>query len=475
MKIKQLMIPRTSNDIQELLISYGLFSILLDMNYDFDVTLKRKKGAYIIDLDEEIETEDIVVIPTEMDTDIENLKFNGMVNKSEFNAQIKNMFGTPDDFGDYIGGFLTSEDNTLSNIFSYYATLEDEYIINFKNKDGMYINGIYTGKGVRDFKQPKGIILRAHECYLSMLGYYRSTSFVSLANNDNEITWLSVPSSKGINYLNKWHPYMYVDKETGEIIPSYYLGSTGVSVTTALLKVKLQLEISILESIDGFDGYYEFQVAPTRNKPLNDKVQFISWLKGSEGLLSTLNKQLSYTTKEYDLKESIGFFTNKISNQNFTNMVNNLIKSGFNVFTINEIEEICKMVNKNELLEVQAIQDYAKMIRRFMIKFKGDGYNAQKNLMSANNETKLLAALSQMNVMYFRRYAMYRVKESSLKELFTDILGSGQYSVKDVVNAILLLSTVKGEKAPEDSVEVATGEVIVEEEAIKDLEETETV
>lgn len=447
MRIKQLIIPRETNDIQELLISYGLFSILLDMNYEFPVTLKRKKGAYIIDLEEEVETEDIIVIPTEKDTDIKNLRFNKMVNVSEFETHVTKLFGTPDEFGDYTGGFFTSEDNTISNIFSYYATFDEQYIKRFNKDGGSYLTGVYTGKGIRNAKGADGYSLRQHVICISMLGYYRTTSCIKVGKKGSQITWLAIPSEKGLKYINKWNPYIYPDKETGELKLASTINNISETVTSAALKVQLQLEISMTENLEDFYGYYELAVVPTSNKPLNDKVKIVTWMKASEKLLVEVSKLLSYSDISKDVKEAVAKFINNTNNyKNYSGMVQILAKkSKYPVLEIKETKEIAKMVNKQNLLELKAIQDYAVMLNEFMYRDMGIGYQSQRELMSVSNSSKLLAALSNMNVLYARRYKHFEVDEVSVKELYTLVLDGTNQISKDVANAILLLSTVKTE------------------------------
>lgn len=448
MRIKQLIIPRETNDIQELLISYGLFSILLDMNYEFPVTLKRKKGAYIIDLEEEVETEDIIVIPTEKDTDIEKLNFNQMINQRSFNTHVAKLYGSPDEFGDFIGGFLTSDDNTIDKIFSYYATLDDEHIKSFKNEKSTFVNGVYTGLGVRGLNSPVPEQMKTFKTRLSILGYYRATSFTALSDNGNEFTWLAIPSEKGIEYLNKWHPYTKIDKETGEIVLSYFLGSTSETITSATLKVKLQLEISMSENLEDFYGFYEIQVAPTAStKPLNDKVKEVTWLQFSENLLVEFNKLLNYSTTNIDVKNSVASFITLLTPKSYTNMIQIIAKkSSYPLFLLGEAKEIAKMVNKENLLELKAIKDYAYMLNQFMYKDKGIGYQVQRELLSVNNQSKLMSALTSMNVRYKRKYDFFGVEETSVKELYDLTLNGNNQLCKDVANAILLLSTVKTEE-----------------------------
>lgn len=447
MRIKQLIIPRETNDIQELLISYGLFSILLDMNYGFDVTLKRKKGAYIIDLEEEVETEDIIVIPTEKDTEIKNMRLNKMVNLSEFKNHVTKLYGTPDEFGEYRGGFLTCEDGCLSNIFNYYATLDVQHIKNFKNDGGNYLTGVYNGKGIRNTNSAGGFLMPVQEILISMLGYYRTTSCIKVGKNGSQITWLAIPSEKGLKYINKWNPYIYADKETGELKLASTISNVSETITSASLKVKLQLEISMSENLEDFYGYYELNVVPTKNKPLNDKVNIITWLKASEKLLVELSKILNYSDTSVDVKEAVAKFINTTdSSKNYSEMVQILAKkSKYPVLEIKETKEIAKMVNKQNLLELKAIQDYAVMLNEFMYRDMGIGYQSQRELMSVSNSSKLLAALSNMSVLYARRYKHFEVDEVSVKELYSFVLEENNQTAKDVANSILLLSTVKTE------------------------------
>lgn len=447
MIIKQLIIPRETNDIQELLISYGLFSILLDMDYGFDVTLQRKKGAYIIDLEEEIETEELVVIPTEKDTDVNKLRFNKMVNDSEFESHVTKLFGVPNDFGDYTGGFFTSEDNTISNIFSYYATFDEQFIKGFNKDGGSYLTGVYTGKGIRTSKTADGYSLRQHVICISMLGYYRTTSCIKVGKKGSQITWLAIPSEKGLKYINKWNPYIYPDKETGELKLANTISNISETVTSAYLKIQLQLEISMAENLEEFYGYYELAVVPTKNKPLNDKVKIITWMKASEKLLVEVSKLLHYSDVSKDVKEAVAKFINNTDNyKNYSAMVQILAnKSKYPVLELKETKEIAKMVNKQNLLELKAIQDYAVMLNVFMYRDMGIGYQSQRELMTVSNSSKLLSALANMNVLYARRYKHFEVDEVSVKELYNLVLEGNNQTAKDVASAILLLSTVKTE------------------------------
>lgn len=446
--IKRLTIIKEDNVITELCIAYGLLSILNE--FGIDVRLKNYKSAFVIELYEDVDYEELFIVPTDKEMDIKYATISSMVNKKNYELMVEKMFGKSD-------GFFEKQENIVS-IFNYYETLDESYLSNFEKIRMVYVGSAYGAKGQRGYYGPNNPVVLEHVRWLATLGHFRATTYVEI-NKKRELTWLPIPSESGIKEVVRFDLYTYKDKENGLTMPLKNLTNDSLSVGLARTLLSIQEKMLQEQIFEEYEGVYMLTTTPGGQSPLNDKNKVFELVDLPFGTIEKLKEIVTDKNRSFDVKEATGKLITERTIASFNNFSKNISKFesnlGYKTLELTHTEEISHMFKQSDLFNSEGIRRTAQGLSMMMSKKKG--YNIQVGLMNAVTPSQLIKTLQELSFIYSRTIPTgTMLKNEDLLEVL-ELAESEEFGATQVANMILLLSnTYISNKKTEHSKEEAS-------------------
>lgn len=435
----ELIVEKKYNPIFNLSIAYGLLALLED-NVD-SITLHNFKGAYVLRYDTEVDTEDLILMQTDRD---EKTTFGKSMQKTQRNKLLKEFFGESGDGSD--GVFSDSE--YVDVVLRYYQTLDEKLLKDAKLTKPVkhsWIGSPFSVKGQRSkdkSSQPQKIF--GFERQLSQLGFIRACSFVKLTSEhdySNEIdflTWMPIPSEKGIEEIRAFDFYSSVDEETGELKirniafdDSYLIANNNI-----LLNVQQAMTISNIK--DNYDGVYIIRANPAGQRPLNDKIAIYDWLPFSEEVIESIMRAKKAYSNDKKINYNLALSKWCLNRQvdDLSGLANVISKEERNV-TEKETEEFLAMADLKDLHNNKGVNKLAR--RLYELSRDKKGYSITVELLDVSSKNRLMRVVSELSTAYdkHRGYALWDEEE---RQAFLDIVSNDEFSASDVSTAILLTS-----------------------------------
>lgn len=411
--MKILHIIKTSNEIEDISIVYGLAYLLETSGFDY--TIKQMKSKYIIESDFEIE--DVEWHPLELD-DLNMLP--STTNKSNKLAGIRKM-------NDFFGRC-----GVISALFNYYITLDREYLKKAKITSNPRVSSVgsqfYT-LGLRGGSKQDNANRPIHIKKLSYLGFSVS---VSLIKNDSlEINSIIVP--KYAEEILKPFTFGYTDKEEG--IYKAITMSKGTSETELLLNVILETNMKYQYIKEDIEKIIIMTWTPAGNSPLANKTYDLKMKDWGLDTLYDLNSGLFRHRKNQRMLLTIANFVMDSDYKNFGELIeqyainNSLLQEKHREDLIGGMDRKIQDVYKNE-----AIQKMGKGLNRLIYRQKG-GYDSYSKLLSVANTADLQLAILTLGQEYSKAYNFSLVSQDEL----LDVIGLSDSSTlaKVIANAIM--------------------------------------
>ena len=446
--MKELTIVKQHNAVMDISIAYGLLSILNEN--DIAARLMNYPSAYIIEA-EDFDAADLSLFKNAAD---ESAAFNCMVSNADRLNLLKTLFGEDDE-----PGYLEA-DGMMGVIFSYYETLNEEILKEAKMKDTTmtFVGSAFDAKGQRKYGRPGNRKVTMMERYVSSLGYLRATSFVTINQND-EYTWLPIPSRAGVTHVQKLDFATYVDKETGEVKTLRLVRSN--STLTGLAHILLNIQYTLMQQnmLEQFDGVLTINTLAAGNRGLNGKVIPFAWLPVSEPILAHIRMNIigNMQDKAFDRKHALANIVVQRTRQTLHNYAAIMNKENKN-HDRNEMEELTHMVGLHDLYANEGVITLGSRLSQLMSKKKG--YEIQVGLMQVTHKHQLLRVISKLGHIY-NRTTGYNLWDNNDSSAFLSVVDAGAYTAEDIASAILLNANTWRERKKEEMPEKETSEATV--------------
>lgn len=403
-------VPKTSNDIEDSCITYGIIALLEHVNAEIQI-IKDNPSHYLI------ECEDF------------NLE---KVNKKDFKLTLDDMKSTTPllnkkNIENNIQAIYKLIKERGSDILNYYLTEDKSYIKGLNNDSVGFCGNVFFMTGLRlnatvsSFKTPK------HQKYLSLIGWSKYVSKLQIIKKNSPINDKNtehyiylIPKIKEVEQIDKivlWTK----DRETGLNKELNFISDE--SVNTALAKVLLSnIEHEITS--DGYNGFYSVVLIPSNQKTIPNTFKTINFL--DELLSNDLIEWFSRKLYNIDIKEYAAKFILDMSNysklSSFIKIMskkdyyekNGEIKMGYIPQKI--IKELLSMQSDKviEIYNNKSIKRLGQGLNRLLKDDKG--YEVQVNILSTNNLEQLMKGITKLCTLYRRYYS----EENKIKSLIND-------------------------------------------------------
>ena len=411
--MKILNVIKTSNEIEDISVVYGLAYLLESSGFDF--VIKQMKSKYIIESDFDIE--DIEWHPLEL----EDLNmFPSTTNKSNKLAGIRKM-------NDFFG-----REGVLVALFNYYNTLDKDYLKKAKITSNPRVSSIgsqfYT-LGVRGRAKEDNANRPIHIKKLSYLGFAKS---VSLIKNDNlEINSIMIP--RYAEEILKPFTFGYTDKEEGNYKTITMSG--GTSETELLLNVILETNMKYQYIRDDIEKIIIMTWTPAGNSPLANKTYDLKMKDWNLDTLYDLNRNLFRYRKDQMMLLTIANFVMDSNYNNFGKLIeqyainNSMLQENHKKGMIGEMDKTIQNIYNNE-----SIQKLGKGLNTLIYRQKG-GYDSYSKLLSVANTSDLQLAILTLGQEYSKAYKYSLITQEEL----LGVIGLSNSSTlsKVVANAII--------------------------------------
>lgn len=406
-------IYKTSNEIEDICISYGLCKLLEDNKISYE--LKDNKSMYII-CTKEFNLDDLEYFEVDED-EIWNL--NSGLNKTEKLRNITNL-----------NNFMKEN---LNVIMKYYLGKHVETV--FKNEDAIGIGNGFYSLGIRGSSSHKCLKVKSINKYLSMYGWFFGCSYCK--TDDVELTTLLKPINT--SELRIPFNFSYIDKETGEIKRLIKLRAVSGVNLAARLYIETLMEQRML--IKNYESIIYIQNIPAGNKPLNDRTYCLKIYDLSYEYLDELLKKLTWSTVPKDSKEATARYIVSITRYNsFSDLIKVYSKDN-QVLNYDFMKEILGMYSET-IYKIYNNEVISKLGFGFNRLLRDDkGFAIQVMLYNVANEKHFFKAVRYILDLYSRNYNKSSlINEDELKEL-TKLITNKEES-KICADAVLALGKV---------------------------------
>lgn len=283
---------KTSNEIEDICIAYGLCKLLKDNELQFE--LHNLKSRIVIET-EDFEFEDL-------DYTTLTIEECRNVNSSMTQANIQSELNSLNPF---------MEEN-LIDIFQYFHTLDIRYLNKqmIKKADAIGVGNCYSTLGVRASQKEEKLKLPEYKRHLSFLGWVSGVSYI---RNDNiEITSLLIPKNTDKIY----NPFKFKNKNNETIV---YLKDEKEVWLVARQYLETLREYNFIK--ENYKKIIFMQLTKAGKKPLAD-ISFELPLYGwCSELIESFSKTLRYSTVEYNAKDITAKYIVKPNYINFSKLI----------------------------------------------------------------------------------------------------------------------------------------------------------
>lgn len=425
--MKELTIVKDQNDVMDVSIAYGLLSILRENGVQ--AILKHYPAAYII----EAEDYDASTFELYQNAADENARFNCMVSNADRLTLLKKLFGKDDNPG------TLEKDGRMNALFSYFETLNEDIWKEYglKNTNMTYVGSGFDTKGQRGHGVPRTRNVPELIRYTAALGYLRASSFLTINDND-EYSWLPIPSQQGVTDIVQMDIGTKVDAETGEMKRITYLSENSVLTGLAHVLLKLQSTLMKENMLERYDGVITLQTLKAGQRGLNGKIEQFTWLPLNEQVIHNWLKRMSFrgSDKQYDWKHALScfiVFRNKEDFGQYTRIAAKEQKRHLH----KEAEDCMNMIGLTELYENQGIKTAGKRLNQLLYRKKG--YEVQATLMNATTKNEVMRGITLMAHIYKRTMGYSFWEEADVNAMMKTI-DNPLYQGTDIASAILLAS-----------------------------------
>lgn len=377
-------IIKTSNQIEDICICYGICKILDDNEIDY--TLEDFKSYYNIITQEfmveELEYNDII------DDNIWNIN---TTLKGNVSSNINNM-----------NKFIS---DNLINIFTYY--LSGELDIKFKYEPSISIGNVFYSLGMRASEKDKSLKINPIKKYLSLLGWIYGCTYCK--NKEVEITAILKPQKT--NSVKKPFNFSYVDKESGDLkILTRLNGDLGINIQA---KIYIETLLKYKMICDEYDKII-FSVATLGgNKPLPNKTFELKIKDYSEDLLEDLKKKITWDIFNVDIKRVISSYIINGNYNNFREVIRTCSKFKNVIFNQKFLKELNSMYD--DIYTNTIINKIGRGYKKLFDDNKG--YPLQVELLNIKNKEKLFKCIRNI-ILKYKKYTQYNlITEDEFKEL----------------------------------------------------------
>ena len=418
----ELRVKRTSNQIEDICIAYGLCSIL---EYNcIDYILTDRKSVYLIET-EDFDVEELIV--EELDAKEYSNYVCSLSNLGELTKDLVSL-----------NSFL--KDN-LINIFKYY---EGDESISFDTTKAKGIgNTFYTLSKSRDSIKPLKILMINRQ--LSTLGWIKSCSYC-LTKEGKETTSILLPTET--NQIVRPYIFTYVDKETEEISIKKNLNKTTNIVANAL---------EYLQTLKGLKKFPETEykeivftrVTKSGNKPLPNKTEIVKNQELSIELIDELLRILNRYNADEEIKTDCSMFTLNIKTYSyFSKLIGTLSKNN----KLGTNQDKIKNVKLNEEVKGEILNMYDEKIKRIynnesikklgnyglkslLRDNNGEGFIVQNRLYSATNSRIILECIRRLLNAFKKQYNKVLLNNEELTEIINMLDDKDSRIIADVILA----------------------------------------
>lgn len=450
--VKTYFFLKRNREIFELSVMYGLLSIFNDN--DIPCKLINKKSAWIIEVYEEFNPEELLVVPSQSDVDIDYAPVTKMTSKRDYETLVSMAFGEE---GDGLSGYFSQNEHILE-MLRYFETGNEKYLEVKKHgmKNETFFGTVYGVKGLRG-TSPRGSnnkVCLPLKC-LSYLGFTRASSVITISDK-LELSWLPVPSEKGVKEVVRLSLFQYVDKETGEMKSLKQLREDSLGMGQAKIMLTLQKKLMQGDNLHEFKGVLYIKTVPAGHRSLNDKDELYEFLPFG---METINVFLSVLSsrQSFALRRVFGDFVVYRNLDTFRDFIHTLSKEPNWEISQTVAKELSTMYNQYEILKNPGVEAFGRTLSSLLYYKKG--YKAQVDLMGVTTPQELTTALSSMNVMYHRSNQSY--KATTVEDLMNvmELVQDDSAMARNVRDMILLRATsFVPKKNNDENTEVETEE-----------------
>ena len=404
-------IHKTSNEIEDICVVYGVCKILNDNDIEF--RLKDNKSIYSI-YTEEFDLENLEYY--ELDDKSKSWNVSSYTNNSEYINKIIKL-------NEYM-------ENNLINIFNY---LLNE--VKLKSNKISYSN-LGNGYCSKSLSTPQGTTKgESYRHYLSIIGWIHGCSYIN--NKKIETTLLLKPIDT--DEIKKPYNITYIDKETGESkILTCINGSSEINMI-ARLYCETMIKYNLVNT--EYSEIILINSMMTANKPLSQKTFNLNIYNNfSSDFYKEMLKQITWSKIPIDVENATSNYILNIDKYNsFSHLIRVYAKN--NSFIKNKLkEEMLDMYSETvkEIYNNKSIINIGKCLNRLLRDNKG--HNAQIKLHSVANEKHLQSALKMILDEYRRCYNSYGLNNEDLLDVINMI--SNKNKAKICADAIIAYSKV---------------------------------
>lgn len=418
----ELRVKRTSNQIEDISIAYGLCSIL---EYNcIDYILTDRKSVYLIET-EDFDVEELIV--EELDAKEYSNYVCSLSNLGELTKDLVSL-----------NSFLKEN---LTNIFKYY---EGDKSISFDTTKAKGIgNTFYTLSKSRDNIKPLKIPMINRQ--LSTLGWIKSCSYC-LTKEGKETTSILLPTKT--NQIVRPYIFTYIDKETGKLHIKKNLNKTTNIVANALEYLQTLKGLKKLPETEYKEIVFT-RVTKSGNKPLPNKTEIIKNQELSIELIDELLRVIDRYKADEEIKTDCSMFALNIKTYNyFSKLIRTLSKNN----KLGTNQDKIKNVRLNEEVKGEILNMYDEKIKRIynnesikklgnyglkkLLKDNiGEGFIVQNRLYSATNSRIILECIRRLLNAFKKQYNKVLLNNEELTEIINMLDDKDSRIIADVILA----------------------------------------
>lgn len=408
----------------ELFIAYGLCRILKDN--DITWTLTNNNSCFLIEVNKNFCYRDLILNPLE-EQDLWNV--NSSLNNTERMKRLES-----------VNQYFDSEEN-MERIFSYYETLDKQYLKGVKKERATYCGTVFYTKGVRGGNAADSQNVTDFENKLSFLGFLNSATYCT---TDFEINAVLVP--RKTSQLRMPFVFSTTDKETGETKKYTYLSKTTKSIVNARIYLHSITKFLSESVIEEYEKVLFMQMAPTANKPMADKTFYTPIIGMSIDLCEDLLAKLEWSNISDDVKHAVADWVLHMNVNTFFYFLKMCSKKNVFIEKI-KMEELIALQNQRvqEIFNSESVKLLGRGLNRLIREKRG--YEIQVELLNCYNIQILTKIIRDINLLYYKNFSQYRLEEKNIIEIigFADT----DADVEIISNAILTYATVFFERKKE--------------------------
>lgn len=424
--LNELYVYKTSNEIEDTYITYGLAKILEDNDIEYKII--KQNHRYLIKTEgfdkDEIEWIDITLEDCKM--------VNSTMSKANKNGQISKM-----------NKYMNQNINEIINYYTSFEQNED------KKMDAIQVGSVFYSLGLRGSAVAVKHKVKTNKRHLSYFGFISASSYTK--NKNIEINAVLTPrETKSI-----YKPFTFGKKneETGEY--EVWTTMNKMSDIEMMARVYLETHIKYKYLEKECEKIIFTKLLPAGNKPLVDKTEELKLVNWSYDLLKQLNFDLFGRKTSVDLKDKISRFVIDKKYSNLKTMINQYSKD--NKIMNKKFEEELIDMYSDKIKRIYKNENVQKLAKGFnTLSYNGEGFDIQAKLYSVANEMHIQDIIVKLGDAYKRKYkGSILLRHEEFQEVMNLI--NDKKDAKIMANAILsgkVFVNFNNKKSNENSKEV---------------------